>query len=121
MAESVPNPTQPTPEPKQKTYAEYIKEVGEKYADPTIKVVRAVDRRICWVERDKFEGCGNEYANSGSSKGIGSMLQHCDGHVESMYKKCPKAWVDHFVRGYISTKYGKTQKAATQSMRSAKD
>ena len=56
---------------------------------------------------------------------ICTVLAHskvlCDGHVESMYKKCPKAWVDHTVRGYISTKYGKTQKAATQSMRSAKD
>merc|ERR1711972_504125 len=93
---------------KQQTYAEYIKEVGDKYGDATIKVVRAADRRKCWVERDKFEACGNDYANSGSSKGIGAMLQHCDPNVKDMYGKCPKAWVDHFVRGYIATKYGKT-------------
>ena len=101
-------------QPNQKTYAEYIKEVGDKYADPTVKVLRAAERRVCWNERDRFEACGNEYASSGSSKaGIGSMLQACDGAVENMYKKCPKAWVDHFIRGYISTKYGKTQTRPT--------
>ena len=98
----------------EKTYADYVKEVAEKYGNAEIgkdAPLRAAGRRKCWLERDNFEKCGNEYASSGSSKGIGAMLQHCDSEVENMYKVCPIAWVDHFVRGYISTKYGKASKS----------